>query len=469
MRNGLPRDCARFSSMLDDRLDGVLSEENKAFMDGHAGKCGACAERMRLSLGILSVMKGLDDSISVPPKAQAAWRRAVRAEKARNNRRWVTRISGIAAAIAVLIGSTAWMRSTGALDIAANTAIDYSAALHSKRRIAVTDAYSPLPAVSTRMIAPMLVESDGGMAGAYAETREKPETENSSAGLPDEALIVADEAPTLGVEAAKTSAESAVTSDEARILAETEESVEADAMLVRSAYRTARTECFDKDRENLRSLVDEYGGYMALDEARVSENGIDREAVSEIRVPAALLDEFLTALENVGTTLSVQLKNEDVSAYYFDAESRLFTQQAVVSRLNELILTAAPDEIQSLNQQLKDAYDEIDDLKSVMLAYKGEMTYANVRMELFEGRTIAAARIERPTPTREPTLSERSASGFRQSLNKVRTFFEDMIVSMAIIAPVALTVLFAAAIVGGAVYLVKRGKRNGSKDKTNNA
>ena len=440
MQNDLPRDCARFSSLLDDRLDGVLSEENRAFMDGHAQKCGACAERMRLSLGILSVMKGLDDRAAVPPRAQAAWRRAVRAEAARRNRRWIRRVSGVAAAIAVLFGSTVWMRSTGALNAADPSASD-SAALHSQRRIAVSDARFSAPEFLARSAAPMLVESDGGMTGAYEDLR-------STKSLPDEELILADEAPARG------SAE------------ETAAGEEQESMLVRSAHRTARTESFDRDRENLRSLVDEYGGFVALDEVRVSENGIDRAAVSELRVPAALLDEFLTALENVGSTASVQVKNEDVGAYYFDAESRLFTQQAVVSRLNELILTSTPEALPSLNQQLKDAYDEIDELKSLMRAYQGEMTYANVRMELFEGKAYSAAQTARPTPTKEPTLSERSASGFRQSMNKVKAFFEDMIVSMAIIAPVALIALAAAAIMGGAVWLVKRKKRNNAPNKT---
>lgn len=427
MQNSLPQDCARFSSMLDDRLDGVLSEDQKAFMDEHAKNCSACAERMRLSREIHSFMNGLDDGIAVPLEAQSAWRKAVRKEAAqKKNRRWVRAVSGIAAAAVVLFGCTVWMRQNGTLNTYALATDAQSAqALHSQKRIAASASDSFAWETPLRMNAPAFVESDGDIV-----------FDN------DEAPIAASN------ETAYETAES---------VAETEEAA---LMLVKSAHRVAQTDSYEKDRENLISLVDEYGGFMASDETGISENGINRKSVSEIRVPAALLEEFLTALENVGTTVSVQVKNDDVSTYYFDAEARLITQQAIVNRLNELIMSAKTDEIKSLNQQLNDAYNEIDDLKSVMQSYRNEVSYAEVRMELYEGKAVS---VSKPAPTKEPTLSERSASGFRQSMNKVKAFFEDMIVSTAIIAPVAFVALGVAAIVLVAVYLIKRSKKSTGK------
>lgn len=166
------------------------------------------------------------------------------------------------------------------------------------------------------------------------------------------------------------------------------------------ANREAETENFDQERETLKALVSEYDGYFASDLLTQSDGA--RCLTSEIRVPAERLDEFVTALDDVGTTLSLESTANDVAAYYYDADARLGTQQAIVARLNQLIPEAQGDELQALNDQLEEAYAAIDELQKLLNRYDSDISYATVRMTLWEKSQFA------PEPTKEPTLGERS-------------------------------------------------------------
>ena len=55
-------------------------------------------------------------------------------------------------------------------------------------------------------------------------------------------------------------------------------------------------------------------------------------------------------------------------------------------------------------------------------------------------------------------------AGFRQSVNAVGSFFEDMVVSMAVIAPAAGLILAAAALTWGIVAIIRRNKRHNKED-----
>ncbi|MBQ4156580.1 MAG: hypothetical protein IJD86_00350, partial [Clostridia bacterium] len=61
-----------------------------------------------------------------------------------------------------------------------------------------------------------------------------------------------------------------------------------------------------------------------------------------------------------------------------------------------------------------------------------------------------------PEPTKEPTLSERSASGFKQSLSAIGDFLKDMVVSMAIIAPAVIGVAIVGVIVSVIVICIRK-------------
>ena len=436
--------CERFMDQLDAYLDGALTAEEMRQMEAHADGCAKCAEELNAGRQLVQMLRGLDDEIVVPLDVQAGWRRAVRREISAKKRKRLYRALGtVAAALVVMIGSTLALRGTDLLafssargqnETSSNT---YAAtgALVERRIAANQEGRGTVMLMAEDSVAPVVLETDG-------DEQQKRAVDTMPAGE--------------GIASKRASGALDASWDEPVVvmssLATPEEAQKPTApLLVYGANREAETESFDQEHDTLKALVSEYEGYFASD--LLTQNDGARCLTSEIRVPAERLDEFVTALDDVGTTLSLESTADDVAAYYYDAESRLGTQQAMVARLNQLIPEAQGDELQSLNDQLEEAYATIDDLQKLLNRYESDVSYATVHMTLWEKSQFA------PEPTKEPTLGERSRSGFQQSLHAVGEFFRDMVVSLAVIAPVAGILIVVGIVVGVVVYVVRKKKK----------
>lgn len=408
-------ECQKCMCMVDAYIDKELSEEEAAFFASHVAHCESCSKMLSMSLLIRDCALGMDDNIAVPLSAQSAWRRAVRTEIAgRKRRRFVKAASGIAAALVILVGSTFVLRNTSLLYPPQNETGTLAFASIQKDELLVAPLSvdnGAMPSVaraagadmSTRMA---VLQSDGDTDDLTETTEIAPESEEDLT--------------------AKQAAE------------------------IRIATREARTDAFDSDKQALYDLVAEYGGSVSSD--KVNHQSGARVGQFTLRVPNDYLDDFLVAFENIGKTVSIEVKNEDISAHYFDANSRLDTAHATVARLNKLISEADADSIAGLKAQLDAAYNEIDELERILFAYNAEnISNATVYLTLYEVSKL-------PQATPEPSIGERSSSGFNQSLNAIGDFFGDMVVSMAVIAPVAGSILLGAAIVFCIAYYIGKKK-----------
>lgn len=434
--------CESFMSRLDAYLDDALSTEEMRRMDAHADECAKCAQELNAGRQLVQMLRGLDDGIVVPLDVQAGWRRAVRKEISARKRKKLYRVFGtVAAALVVMIGSTLALRGTG-MDVFSvgtspnETAVGtYAAAgASAERRIAAKQGDR---GETLRMTADtgtsVVLETDGDDQRTGGTVQEDEGTMSRQAAAAPDAS--ADE-PVVMMESAT---------------AQEETPKPTAPILVYGASREAETENFDQERDTLKALVSEYEGYFASD-LLTQDDGV-RCLTSEIRVPVEQLDAFVTALDDVGTTPSLESTAEDVATYYYDAGARLETQQAIAARLNQLIPEAQGDELQALNDQLEEAYAAIDELQKLLNRYDSDVSYATVHMTLWEKSQFA------PEPTKEPTLGERSRSGFQQSLHAVGEFFRDMVVSLAVIAPVAGILIVVGIVVGIAVYAIRKKKK----------
>ncbi len=434
--------CESFMSRLDAYLDDALSAEEMRRMDAHADECAKCAQELNAGRRLVQMLRGLDDGIVVPLDVQAGWRRAVRKEISARKRKRLYRVFGtVAAALVVMVGSTLALRGTG-MDV-------FSVGTSSNE--AVVDTYAAAGESAERRIAAK--QGDRGenlRMTADAGTSVVLETDGDDQRTGG--TVQEDE----GAMSRRAATASDVNEDEPLVMMEgaavQEEMPKPTApILVYGASREAETENFDQERDTLKALVSEYEGYFASD-LLTQDDGV-RCLTSEIRVPVEQLDAFVTALDDVGTTLSLESTAEDVAAYYYDAGARLETQQAIAARLNQLIPEARGDELQTLNDQLEEAYAAIDELQKLLNRYDSDVSYATVHMTLWEKSQFA------PEPTKEPTLGERSRSGFQQSLHAVGEFFRDMVVSLAVIAPVAGILIVVGIVVGVAVYAIRKKKK----------
>lgn len=104
--------CEQMRAMLDAYIDGELSAEETRALRDHAAACEDCKRELEAAELLRDALAHMDDDVSVPLEAQAAWRKAVRAEAGKRSKKRALRVVyGLAAALVVAIGCTAVLRS----------------------------------------------------------------------------------------------------------------------------------------------------------------------------------------------------------------------------------------------------------------------------------------------------------------------------------------------------------------------
>ena len=219
-------------------------------------------------------------------------------------------------------------------------------------------------------------------------------------------------------------------------------------LMVRSATREMYSEDFDSARSAIEDLVEEYDASF-VSNALDTQGGV-RKAVMAIDVPTEDLENFLQAVDYVGQVTYSEVRSEDISDNYYDAQGRLETLSAEKERLTELIASAdSSEEMETLQAQLEDVYQQMDVLEGKIRGFDAQMRYARVDVTLIEG-----------TPEAVPvgTTGGEIQQGFSRSMQSLGDFFGDMAVSLAVIAPYAGLALALAVCIGIVVVLVKRRK-----------
>ena len=397
--------CIKFRELLDGYIDDALSNEEIAFMKAHAEACEKCGEELRFSDMIKKEIRGMDDDVVVPLQAQAAWRNAVRKEiKARKLRKAYKAVSGVAAALVVLIGTTFAMRETGALPPKYVLPEDNVSAVMTANTMDEDMAAFAMPetAMKARMAVPSIefvIESDG-------------ETDDLIVGVSDGDNII------------------------------------------KSADITLESASIENDARAIYDLAEEYEGYVSEDIRDYAMYASHAELVS--RIPVDLMDDYIAAAENIGKVISVSRFSQNADELYYNIDDRLESKIALSEEISAMVKNADEESILLLNDELNRVYAEIDALTRLAATRDNDLMYAKVKIILNETAP-------EPVTPAESSLKDRSAQGFKQSLNAVGDFLKDMVVSVAVILPVVLLLAVAALLV---VFAAKHfGKRRkGERD-----
>ena len=428
--------CKEFLERLDAYIDGEMAQpERQAFL-GHAQGCSTCREELRCAEAIREALLHMDEGLGVPLAAQAGWRNAIKHESRRRKTRMLYRaVSAVAAAFVLLAGTTAVFRATGVLDF--DTQPQAASGVHIATSAPKVEYYDGVaPQAYSLGEDPTLaryaqVQSDGPMAAGDAEDS----ASSGSAGIAP-ASMMADEALE-GQPAPQ----------------DTEENGQ---MFVRSAVRELYSENFDGTHQSIHDLVEEYNGRLVTDTLSGQEGA--RNATIAADVPAGELDAFLQALDFVGEVTYRSINSEDISVNYYDAQGRLETLRLEKERLNGLIASAKDSgELAALDAQLKEVYAQIDTLESKLRNFDSQLEYARVDIVLREGAQLEATAITGTTAG-----GGAASQGLNRSLEALGSFFHDMGVSLAVIAPyagIAVAAVLVAALVWVGVSFINRRRR----------
>lgn len=100
--------CSEINQFLDLLMDDAISDEQMQLLRTHSESCPDCAESIRAAFEMKEMFAQMEEEVDVPLAAQAAWRRAVKAEASRKKMNRFYRAAGSVAAVAVLAIGIGW-------------------------------------------------------------------------------------------------------------------------------------------------------------------------------------------------------------------------------------------------------------------------------------------------------------------------------------------------------------------------
>lgn len=372
-------DCNRFETLLDQYLDGTLTEGERREVEEHAASCPAC----RLRLKVLEDCRELNDDGEVPAAFQTGWRQKLQEQEATNPVKQfpgITRWLAAAAALILVFGGT-WLAGRERRSDTGNVP-----------EKAGYEAYSA---------------NDGGAYGGAADAAAAP--------------------------AAPRAMESNAMADAS--LAKTSE--DGQQKIIRTARLELSTRSFDADYAAVLTALNQAGG--RVQNTNLSLNYAEMRVVYlTLRVPAGRLDELTSAVKGIARLVSFSASADDVSEQYADMDSRLKTQQAKMERLRALLAQAQTvEDLITLESSISDTQYEIDRLTGQMRGIDSRVDDATLDVVLTELSPIQTSQ------DREETLPERVRNGVSAAWKQFILWLGDLVVFLSIALPylIALTIV----------------------------
>lgn len=377
--------CERFRSMLDRYIDSELSEEERSAMEEHTLSCDDCAELLNQALTTATMCAELNEGLTVPLECQAGWRRAVREEAAQAKKTpkwlvWRRALSVAAAAVALFFAVGGALNPNG---------LTLKAALMNS-----ADQYN----------------ETAGYEGDYlSEGAGMARTASGKAAF----LLESDGALDTG-KAVGASGESAQSGE---------------IVVLRSALRHVVSKSFDSDLMWLEDLLREYNAYFEERTITGQAEEYSRVLDASIRVPSASLDDFLTALDDMGTVTLREERAEDITADYTDVSTRLAVLRSQLDQLNAMNETAeSVSDLIAIHERATELMAEIESYESTLRGWSSQQNYSTVSLTVEEDVTGGE---DAPSAS----LGERMKEAFNASVEWLRTFGQNAAIFLAALAP----------------------------------
>ena len=377
--------CERFRSMLDRYIDSELSEEERSAMEEHTLSCDDCAELLNQALTTATMCAELNEGLTVPLECQAGWRRAVREEAAQAKKTpkwlvWRRALSVAAAAVALFFAVGGALNPNG---------LTLKAALMNS-----ADQYN---------------ETAGYESSYMSDAAGMARTANGKAAF----LLESDGALDTG-KAVGASGENAQSGE---------------IVVLRSALRHVVSKSFDSDLMWLEDLLREYNAYFEERTITGQAEEYSRVLDASIRVPSASLDDFLTALDDMGTVTLREERAEDITADYTDVSTRLAVLRSQLDQLNAMNETAeSVSDLIAIHERATELMAEIESYESTLRGWSSQQNYSTVSLTVEEDVTGGE---DAPSAS----LGERMKEAFNASVEWLRTFGQNAAIFLAALAP----------------------------------
>lgn len=200
-----------------------------------------------------------------------------------------------------------------------------------------------------------------------------------------------------------------------------EKLLEPERKIIKSSQLSLETAKFNDVINSLEDMVKSYGGYIAS--SSIDAEGINnnyqclRFASYKINVPSDKLDDFLDESSKLATVRNKSTLAEDITAQYYDNESRLKSLKIQEERYLEILKTATEvKDIIEIENALTDVRYEIENLTTCLNKISNLVDMATVNINIQE---VSQETVAQSVPK---TLGEKISSSFVNSLKKIKEF-----------------------------------------------
>lgn len=164
--------------------------------------------------------------------------------------------------------------------------------------------------------------------------------------------------------------------------------------LIKNVNLTLEINDYDQVFEAVSDLANRYQGYIANSETYNNSNGETRGGYISLRVDAGSLEMALEEINTYGRLINESRYGDDVTAQYYDIQSRLTQYQAQKERLMELYNQAESiSDLVQIESELGRVNLELDSLEGQMRYYTEMTELATINLSLtvpeeFSGSTL---------------------------------------------------------------------------------
>lgn len=221
--------------------------------------------------------------------------------------------------------------------------------------------------------------------------------------------------------------------------------------LIRTVMMEIETLEFDAMVSNLKSTVDEYGGYFEMSD--ISGNRAYEYSRMYgsfvVRIPSSRLDEFLAEAGSLGNVTYKSESTEDVTLQYVDTEAHIDALRVQQEKLMSFLDKAETmEEILQIENSLTDVRYELEYYESMKKQYDNQVDFSTVTMNIQE--------VKEETPMEEPTFIQRIQDGFTDTILDIAVAGRDLVIWF--ISSIPYFVIIGAAVCI-AVFIIRKVKR----------
>ena len=163
--------------------------------------------------------------------------------------------------------------------------------------------------------------------------------------------------------------------------------------LIKTVSMSMETKEFDPLLENIRSKVEELGGYIESSEVSGSSYYSlyeSRRAWMKLRIPSDKLDGFVTVVSELGNVTNKSESVEDITLRYVDVESHKKALETEQTRLLELLEKAeSMEDILTIESRLSQVRYELQSYGSTLRTFDNQVSYSTVDIDIREVERVA--------------------------------------------------------------------------------